>query len=62
MLSMGIVTLIFTLLIGRVQISPEYYPALLKSVKAAYIIFTCLCAAGIYFSFSRGKLRAGDNG
>jgi MFS family permease len=62
MLSMAIVTLIFSLLIGKVQISPEYYPALLKSVKAAYIIFACLCTAGIYFSFSRGKLRPGDSG
>jgi len=57
MLSMAIVTLIFTLLIGRVEISPQYYPALLKSVKTAYIIFACLCTAGIYFSLSRGKVR-----
>ena len=57
MLSMAIVTMIFTLLIGKVEISPEHYPALLKSIKTAYIIFTCLCASGIYFSLSRGNIR-----
>lgn len=57
MFSMGIATLIFALFIGRAQITPEYYPALITSVKAAFIIFSGLCTIGIYFSFSRGQLR-----
>jgi len=57
MFSMGIATLIFALFIGRAQITPEYYPALITSVKAAFIIFSGLCTIGIYFSFSRGRLR-----
>ncbi len=58
MFSMGIATLIFALFIGRVQITPEYYPALITSVKAAFIIFSGLCTIGIYFSFARGRLRS----
>jgi EmrB/QacA subfamily drug resistance transporter len=57
MLSMGIVTLVFALLIGRVQITLENYPVFIKSVKISFIIFSSLCCAGIYFSMARGKLR-----
>ena len=57
MLSMGIATLIFALFIGRAQITPEFYPALIQSVKVALIVFACLCGVGIYFSLYRGQLR-----
>ena len=57
MLSMGIATLVFALFIGRAEILPELYPALIKSIKIAFIIFSGLCAAGIFFSLSRGDLR-----
>jgi EmrB/QacA subfamily drug resistance transporter len=57
MLSMGIATLIFALFIGRAQITPEYYPALIKSVRVALIVFAGLCGVGIYFSLYRGRLR-----
>jgi MFS family permease len=58
MLSMGIATLVFALFIGRSQITPDLYPALIKSIKIAFIIFSGLCAAGIFFSLSRGDLRS----
>jgi EmrB/QacA subfamily drug resistance transporter len=57
MLSMGIATLIFTLYIGRAQITQESYPALIQSVKVALVVFACLCAMGVYFSMYRGRLR-----
>jgi EmrB/QacA subfamily drug resistance transporter len=57
MLSLGIVTLMFALLIGRAQITPELYPAFLVSVRYALLVFFGLCLGGIYFSFSRGQLR-----
>jgi EmrB/QacA subfamily drug resistance transporter len=57
MLSMGIATLIFALYIGRAQITPEYYPVFIHSVKIAFIVFSCLCVTGIYFSLSRGQVR-----
>lgn len=60
MLSMGIATLIFALFIGRAQITPEYYPVLIKSIKIAFGVFSCLCAGGVFFSLYRGELRTGE--
>ena len=60
MLSMGIATLVIALFIGRAQITPDFYPLLIKSVKIAFIIFSCFCAVGIFFSLARGDLRSGD--
>ena len=57
MISMGIVTVIFTLFIGRVQVIPEYYPAFIKSVRVAFVIFSVLCFFGIFSSMARGRLR-----
>jgi len=56
-LSMGITMLMFTLYIGRVQITPEYYPLFQQSMKTAFIIFAVLCFAGIFASLARGKVR-----
>jgi EmrB/QacA subfamily drug resistance transporter len=57
MLSMGIVTLIFALLIGPVLITGEYHPVFIKSFRTALMIFSILCIGGIFLSLSRGKLR-----
>jgi EmrB/QacA subfamily drug resistance transporter len=56
-LSMGIAMLMFTLYIGRVQITPEYYPLFQQSMKTAFIIFAVLCFGGIFASLARGKVR-----
>ena len=56
-LSLGIVTLMFALLIGRARITPELHPVFLTSVRYALLIFFGLCLGGIYFSFSRGQMR-----
>ena len=58
MISMGIATVLFSIFIGRVQITAEQYPLLLKSIMVAFIIFTILCFGGIFASIVRGKLRA----
>ncbi|MBW2308097.1 MAG: MFS transporter [Deltaproteobacteria bacterium] len=60
MLSMGIATLLFAIYIGGGQITAEYYPAFIKSVKVAFIIFSILCFGGIFASISRGKIRIND--
>jgi len=60
MLSMGIATLVIALYIGRVPITPDLYPLLISSIKIAFIISACLCAAGIFFSLYRGNLRSGN--
>ena len=57
MISLGIVTLVFALLIGREPITPERHSAFLESVRWALLIFCGLCLCGIYFSFSRGNMR-----
>ena len=55
--SMGMTLLLFALNIGRVQITPEYYPSFLKSMTQAFSISTLLCGAGIIASIARGKTR-----
>jgi EmrB/QacA subfamily drug resistance transporter len=56
-LSMGIATLMFALYIGRVQITPEYYPLFQESMKTSFVIFAGLCFGGIFASLARGKVR-----
>ncbi len=51
-LSMGIALLLFSLLIGRVQIMPENYPALLSSIQIAFVIFTALLFVGVFVSYA----------
>ncbi len=57
MLSMGIATLIFSLLIGKSRITPALYPDFLKSVTVAFIVFSALCGVGVFFSLARGRVR-----
>jgi MFS family permease len=57
MLSMGLATLLFALYIGRVQITPEFYPSFLKTMRIAFGIFAALCTAGIFASLARGRVR-----
>ena len=60
MLSLSISALIFAVVIGRVQITPEYYDAFLISVKLAFTIFTAACFGGIFASLARGKMHSGQ--
>ena len=55
MFSMGMSLLLFSLYIGRVQITPDVYPLFLKSMKMVFTISTMLCFVGIFASISRGK-------
>ena len=56
-LSMGIVMILFSIYIGKAQITPEYYPAFLISVKVGFIIFAALCFGGIFSQLAGGKAR-----
>ncbi len=56
-LSMAVAMLMFSLYIGNVQITPEYYPLFQQSVHTAFIIFAILCFGGIFASLARGKVR-----
>ncbi|MBW2311328.1 MAG: MFS transporter [Deltaproteobacteria bacterium] len=61
MISMGIATLVFAVLIGRVPITVEVYPSLIKGTRVAFTIFVILCLGGIAASSVRGRLRAHNN-
>lgn len=60
MFSMGIVTVVFSLYLGRVQISPQQYSAFVSSLKTAFMIFALLCVAGVFASATRGEVRPID--
>ena len=55
--SLAFAAVLFSVFIGRAEITPEKYPALLKSVRFAFGTFSIVCAIGVYFSLARGKLR-----
>lgn len=57
MFSMGIVMVIFALLLGRVEITPEHHAMFLKSARTAFIAFSALCGAGVFTSMARGRMR-----
>ena len=55
--SMGVAMLMFALYMGRVQITPEYYPLFQESMHTSFIIFAILCFGSIFASLARGKVR-----
>ncbi len=59
MLSMGIAMMIFAVVIGPVEITPEYYPQFVSSLHYAFILFTIFCVVGVFASLVRGKASSG---
>ena len=55
-LSMGIVMFMFTLFMGKVQITPEHYGHFLESVRVTFFIFTSLAFLGTFASLARGRM------
>ena len=58
MFSMGISMMVFSIQIGDVKITQQYYPQFISSISTTFWIFTILCAGGVFASLARGKLRA----
>jgi EmrB/QacA subfamily drug resistance transporter len=56
MSSMALITLIFNLIIGRVQITPAVTPALIVSTQTIFLIFAVLCILGTFASGVRGRV------
>ena len=56
MSSMVLVTLMFALMIGSVEITPENYPTLEKAIRMTFTIAAILCVPGLYFSMARGRV------
>ncbi len=54
---MGIAVLIFSIYLGKVQITPETYPVFLKCIKFTFVFSTVLCFGGVFASLARGNIR-----
>jgi len=55
--SVSITTIVISILIGRVMVTPDYYPAFLTSTQVSFGVFSALCLLGIVTSLTRGKVR-----
>lgn len=53
--SMGITTLIISIIIGNRAITPEVSDGLMKVIHVTFIIFAVICAVGVYASIARGR-------
>jgi MFS family permease len=59
MFSLGIVMVVFSAIMGKVQVTPEVYPRFLESVRVLFIIFTALSVLGTVASLFRGNMQGG---
>jgi EmrB/QacA subfamily drug resistance transporter len=55
--SIAIVMMIFSLVIGRVQITPDVYQEFLASVRISFLVLCILNVFGIFASYARGEIR-----
>lgn len=53
--SIAIVMIIFSLVIGRVQVTPDVYPQFLVSVQISFLVLSILNVLGIFARYARGK-------
>ncbi len=56
-LSMAIAMMAFSIVIGTIVITPNVTGELLTATHYAFVTFSILCAAGIWFSAARGNIR-----
>jgi hypothetical protein len=57
MLSMALILVVFSLVMGDRHLRPPLYPLFLKSARVAFGIFAVVCAAGVFASLRRGDVR-----
>jgi len=62
MLSLGLVMLTFSLVIGRAQIIPEVYPQFLSASRVAFFLFAALSLGGVFASLARGRIHTQKKG
>jgi hypothetical protein len=55
--SLAITMMIFSLVMGRVQVTPEVYPQFLSSMHIVFAILGGLCIIGVGASLARGSIR-----
>lgn len=56
LMSLGIAMLIFTVIMGHVEIAPGQIDTLMISIKLAFGVFAGFCVLGTIFSLARGNL------
>jgi MFS family permease len=56
LMSLGMVMLIFSVIMGHVEIGPGQIDTLMISIKLAFGVFAGLCVLGTIFSLARGNL------
>jgi len=55
MFSMGMAMMIFSVLVGRIQITAANQGSFLQAVRTGFVIFAALCFAGVFASLARGN-------
>lgn len=55
MTSMATMTIALSLIIGKHEITPQYYPLFLHSLHVVFTVSALCCFTGIFFSWKRGK-------
>jgi EmrB/QacA subfamily drug resistance transporter len=58
MMSMAAATVVFAIILGSRPLTSSDLDLFMVSLKTVFTIFTILCAIGIFFSLTRGELRA----
>jgi hypothetical protein len=54
--SMGITILVFSIFVGKVQITSEYYPHFLRCLRLTFSLFVALCLGGVLASLAGGNV------
>lgn len=62
MLSLAISVLVMALYFGQAPITPASHVRFLASMHTAFLVFSILCAAGVWASLARGTEQRGDEG
>ena len=55
--SMGTATIVLAVTMGRIPITTDVYPQLIKSITYVLLIFSVLTFMGIFASLARGNIR-----
>ena len=58
MASMGLVAMVFSVLIGPVQITPDVYPRLESAIQTCFALSALLAILGVGLSLARGRMHA----
>lgn len=57
MMSMALATMFLAILVGGEQITPSNHDQFLLSMRLGFATFCMLCLIGIFFSYTRGRIR-----